>query len=806
MQGSVLDKRYEIIQPLGRGFFGATYLAKDIRRMGRQCVVKHLQPGSNDPYTLQEAKKLFESEARTLEKLGQHDQIPDLLDYFQENNEFYLVQELVEGYPLNTEILSNQKLAETEVKLIVKDVLEVLSYVHKCQVIHRDIKPNNLMRRHKDRKIVLIDFGAVKQVRTQVVNAQGQTSFTQVIGTPGYMPDEQLRGQPQFNSDIYALGITAIQALSGVAPTEFPSDPRTGEVIWHGLVEINPELRKILDKMVRSHWMDRYQSVDEVLQDLQKLSARQTPLPNPSPPRKFKLILGGAILVLGLGGLGSLAYINSVSSQTEKFFKAGVEKVEKQDWKEAIADFDKVIQSHPSNGEAYLYRGNAYYQLKESKKAIEDYTQALRYLVKKVAGIGVQWQSEPQTKTLTILSVQENSPAAQAGIKAGDQILAIDGNSTENITVEEATKQIQSGKEGTPVTLRIGREGGEFTLTFNRIDIVNRKYAEAYHKRGHAHYQLGDKQAAVEDYTQAIQTDANFDQAYYSRGYVRHYDFSDKQAAIDDYNQAIQLNPNYTAAYINRGHVRLDLGNKQSAINDYNQAIRINSNYSLAYYSRGNVRFDLGNKQAAIEDYTRAIEANSDWGTISLVDAYFKRGFAYQDLGNQRAAIEDYNQAIRLNPKYAAAYNNRGNARSELGNKQAALDDYTEAIRINSNYYLAYYNRGLVYQERGDKQAAIDDYTQTIRINPNYESAYYNRGLAYQDSGDKQAAINDYTKAININPNKANAYYNRGIVRSQLGEKQSAIADYQKAAQLYQEQGKTKDYQNALTRISLLQR
>jgi len=309
MLGTILDQRYKIISQLGRGYYGETYLAEDIRRMGRQCVVKRLRPASNDPEMLREAKRLFDSEAKTLEKLGrEHDQSPDLLDYFAENREFYLVQELVEGYPLSTIISNNQRLSEAEVIEILLDLLEVLKFVHQCQVIHRDIKPSNLMRRYKDNKIILIDFGVIKQVHTQVINGQGQVAFSRVIGTPGYMPNEQARGKPRFNSDIYALGMTAIEALTGVTPNELQEDAH-GEVIWREQAQVSPQLAAILDKMVRSHFRDRYQSADEVLHDLRKLQVVDqlnkiyiSPRRKRRRPVKLKNILLaiGAMLLFGL--------------------------------------------------------------------------------------------------------------------------------------------------------------------------------------------------------------------------------------------------------------------------------------------------------------------------------------------------------------------------------------------------------------------------------------------------------------------------------------------------------------------------
>ncbi len=304
MLGTLLDGRYRIISQLGRGYYGETYLAQDTRRMERQCVVKRLQAASQDSITLREVERLFEFEAKTLEKLGrENDQIPDLLDYFKANGEFYLVQEVVEGYPLSAVLSDRQRLPESEVVNILLDVLGILSFIHQRQVIHRDIKPSNLMRRYKDGKIVLIDFGAVKQVHLQVL---GKT-LTRVIGTPGYMPSEQARGKPCFSSDIYALGMTAIQALTGITPSELQENSR-GEVIWHEYAQVNPDLAIILDKMVRSYVGDRYQSADEVLHDLQNLhgsedfnNTRVRLLPPKRPKQQFiklkNILLASAILL-----------------------------------------------------------------------------------------------------------------------------------------------------------------------------------------------------------------------------------------------------------------------------------------------------------------------------------------------------------------------------------------------------------------------------------------------------------------------------------------------------------------------------
>ncbi|WP_071189917.1 serine/threonine-protein kinase [Trichormus sp. NMC-1] len=291
-----IDGRYEIVQPLGKGGFGTTFLAKDTKRPeDPECVVKQFTPASIDPATLTILKKFFDQEAVTLETLGKHNtnkQIPQLLAHIEENQEFYIVQQYIEGHDLSAELISGQKMSESDVIKLLIEILEVLEFVHEYKVIHRDIKPDNIRRRQSDKKIVLIDFGAVKQICTQVVNSQGQITSTVVIGTPGYMPLEQQRGKPQLSSDVYAVGIIAIQALTGLLPQELEEDANTGEIIWRNHVNVSPKLATVLNKMVSYDFRQRYRTAKEALQEVKKL------LPQPI---NWKLLLGlGMTIVISL--------------------------------------------------------------------------------------------------------------------------------------------------------------------------------------------------------------------------------------------------------------------------------------------------------------------------------------------------------------------------------------------------------------------------------------------------------------------------------------------------------------------------
>lgn len=340
MLGRLLDGRYQVVQVLSAGGFGQTYIAQDTRRPGNPtCVVKHLKPAISQPNYLEKARDLFKKEAETLEQLGNYDQITRLLAYFEENQEFYLVQEFIVGHSLSTELHPSQPWSESQVLGLLEDVLGILAFVHGYGVIHRDIKPDNLIRRDSDGKLVLIDFGAVKQVRTAQSTPESPMGATVAIGTPGYMPSEQGLGRPRPNSDLYALGIIAIQALTGLYPTQLQEDRTTGEMLWQHQVQVSAGLASILNKIVRYDYRERYQSANEALQAIEQLNYSSVPptiLPNtptlpvaqtqalPAPPVKQKvvpatrefnklpLLIGVVIVFVGIGI--AIAYLQSTTT------------------------------------------------------------------------------------------------------------------------------------------------------------------------------------------------------------------------------------------------------------------------------------------------------------------------------------------------------------------------------------------------------------------------------------------------------------------------------------------------------------
>ncbi len=645
MDGQILDTRYQILKVLSVEEVVQTYLAEDSNLPDQKFVVKQLHLAKNHPQDLTILRRLFTDEATAIAKLGkEHDQIQKLVAYFEENEEFYLVQEFIFGNPLTEEVLLGTPLEEDQVINLLSEVLEILLFVHNCGVIHLDIKPANIIRRESDNKLVLVDFGAVQEI------------VTTIVGNLEYIPVEQLHGNPQYNSDIYALGIVAIAALIGLPANEISrlqsqKNVLTGEIVWrNNSTKINKDLAKIIDKMVRFDYRKRYQSVTEVLHDLQQLTNDEYEVKKYNL-KKIWLVTAGIAGCITFSIATWFFQSPKFVDNTQQLFQEGVTKYNQGNYQEAVDNLTQVIKLEPQNHLAYNRRGDAFYRLGDYQQSQTDSSQAI---------------------TL-------NPQDANAYYDRGFSFYEL-GKYKEAIA--DYTQAIK----------------------------LNSQNAYAYYGRGLAKTQLQEHKKAIEDFSKAIALQPKYTDAYLQRG-ILHRRLKLKQAAIKDFNAIIEINPNDAKAYFQRGLTQSLNKQKAAAINDYTNAINLNSKYIEAYLNRGDIYSELGNQVEATVDYNTVLQINP-----KLTIAYIHRGTHLLSFGDYRGAIKDYTQAIKLDPNNAAAYNNRGNAYLDMGNKKAANQDYSKAIAIDSNYGLAYYNRGITRAKLGNKKGAIADFQHAIKL------------------------------------------------------------------------------------------
>jgi serine/threonine protein kinase len=301
-QGEIITGRYKILNQLGQGGFGRTYLAEDLQQSDQKCVLKEFAPQVEKPEDIQKAKELFEREANVLKKL-QHPQIPkfhaSLSTKFGQKDFFFLVQDYIEGETywdlLDKRLnLGQNTFSEEEITCLLKQMLPVLSYIHSKDVIHRDISPDNIILQNPHPHVsplgrgepkggvpVLIDFGGVKQIPASQGFWMTQLGANRtLLGKKGYAPEEQLRQGKAFPcSDLYSLAVSALVLLTGKEPQNL-YDSFQGGWRWGTEIKVSQGLEKILKKMVAYKPSDRYQNAEQVIKDLHKLSPASIPVVN----------------------------------------------------------------------------------------------------------------------------------------------------------------------------------------------------------------------------------------------------------------------------------------------------------------------------------------------------------------------------------------------------------------------------------------------------------------------------------------------------------------------------------------------
>lgn len=297
--GTILQNRYLVLSVLGQGGFGRTYLAEDQGRFNERCALKELIPPQTGDYLLDKSKELFQREATTLYQI-KHPQIPQFRANFEQDGRLFLVQDYVEGKTYRE--LLNERLAQThiqtpgqtlprhtgvfseaEARQLLQQLLPVLDHIHSKNIIHRDITPDNIIRRDSDGLPVLIDFGVVKELATRLHSPHG-TAVATTVGKIGYAPSEQIQsGRAYPSSDLYSLAVTAVVLLTGKEPREmFDDNQLTWN--WRPWANVSDDLANILNRMLSYRPGERYQSAAEVLQALQTGAAAPAPIPPPPVP------------------------------------------------------------------------------------------------------------------------------------------------------------------------------------------------------------------------------------------------------------------------------------------------------------------------------------------------------------------------------------------------------------------------------------------------------------------------------------------------------------------------------------------
>lgn len=658
-----LGGRYKVISQLGVGGFGRTFLAEDLHLPGHpRCVVKQLKPQIRSDDTLQMARRCFNTEAQVLYQLGIHDQIPRLLAHFEDHQEFYLAQEFIEGQPLTKELTEGKPWSENQVVYFLKDVLQVLTFVHQRQVIHRDLKPSNLIRRISDRRVVLIDFGAVKQVGIQNTDLEeGMTNLTISIGTQGYMANEQLAGKPRFSSDIYAVGILGIQALTGIHPRHLGEDLK-GEIAWHHHVpDLNPALAQVLDRMVRYDFRERYPTAIEAHAALEPIPLAVTdPLLLFPPPSHSHSVTEAGTTVAPIDS----SFNSSRSSAADPPPPSPLPLVDFSEADYTVAAEDSTPTALWENPGAGGASGTGAKQSSAQSSA----------------------QSRTQSRTSAGRSTGMPPETSEGGADAADFAGQSSGNGTggsstgltQAVGRPRPDRQEPSDLPAANKFRRWQRPRTWLTIALALGSVV------LIVKSVQFQMQQVDPNAVNNPLITIDPTPPPSDPKQRAAFFVNRagqlQQAGQPEDALKLYNESLSLNPDSAEAYAGRCEALNQLKRPEEAIVACNDALAYRPNYPEALWSKGNALLLQNRTYEALKIYEEVTFSKPDFAS-----GWVRRGVALQQLGRSAEALTALDEGIRLQRSSAEAWRTKGAALLTLQRYEEAIVALDKALQLQPN-------------------------------------------------------------------------------------------------------------------------
>ncbi|ELS00642.1 serine/threonine protein kinase [Xenococcus sp. PCC 7305] len=836
--GDIIGQKYQILQELGSGGFATTYLAVDISSENNsKCVVKQLQPRFNSPSIWENAKLRLEQEGLVLQKLGQHEQIPQLIAHFEENNQFYLILEFIDGEDFAQEV-QKKLLTEVEAIRFLQQVLEVLDFVHQQGVIHRDIKPSNLIRSSGDpagsadapRKITLIDFGAVKEIGTTILQSSlpGTQNhlYTQIIGTPGYMPPEQNNGKPVFSSDIYALGKTVIYALTGHSPTEWEQIEIDEAIYWQDNINISQGFIKLIQRMVAPKTSERFTSAAQVISALKPL-----------------LMLGQVLQ----GRYSIVGYLNS-----EGFIDNYI-----------VQD----IQDH---------KHSLYFATKVSPKGLADTTgiepekQIKNFIIKtqKLAknpqilsildyfaeqGCYYLIQEYVQGKTVEQL-IKNNTVFSEQSILNLIEHTAIALNACHSQEIIhdniKPSSLIQSQPQRT-IVLRDFNIFGDLTNVFSELQRENispqnnlsdsSHYAsdiyslgmtaiyalagitpQALAKNPHTGQILWENKTKVSknlvmlinkmtclDRSQRYQSTTHLlrdlkkikYQAKFPLWYL--YLLSLPLLVIGILFMVAQWGQRTAILEFYKADIMLEEQQYGTAISYYDAGLKKIfktkkqvKHYQQVWLKQATAFNRLDNPQGALETCNEALKYYQSYELLNC------QGLALDSLGRYEESIIAYNSAIAIESEYLWLWNNRGEVYTKLGQVDKAIADFKKAISLNQRQsFVPWNNLGKLYYQQQQYQEAIITYQKAISVRQNYVPALIGLGNCYKAEQYYAKALEMYNKVVAIDDHAYEAWLGKGLVEEALQQYSAAAKTYTYALHIREEKEDEEVVRQALQRV-----
>ena len=707
--------RYLITRYLGGRTGVETYIADNLRRQYQSpCSIKQIELPHNSDFDKIQRERNFAEEMSVLERLGYHDQIPQLWDHFEEDERFYLVQEYVSGTNL-AEKMAKEKLSVAQVVQILDSTLAVLEFIHQNRIIHNNIKPSNLLIRELDRQVIVTDFGVLNEIMTSSITSSADRDAV----SKNYWSPEQIAGRPTMSSDLYALGTIAIEALTGNKPATFARDS-SGKLLWTKNLNLERRLVKIIDKLVQPDLGQRYQSAGKALNELRRIDnyrfGNRFALGIPSP------------LPLAVGLLGILCLLGSIEyafptvrpfyyrqkaagllpdrpqAALDNFTQAIDLKASWQSWSgrgdslsamerysQALEAYAEAIELKPNNGDLWQKQGDVLFLLERFTPAIAAYNRAL--------------ELEPENP-----EIYNRKGRALSQLQQYDAALVMQDAALDR---ERLNPQFLSDRAEN--LFQLGRY--ELALgVFNRVQAIEPKNLELWQNKFLVLKALNRPQEAENlrreisnKYVGLTQQEPQDPEILISQGDF----FATAQMftkAIESYEGAIQLQPDSYRAWLRKSRASIEQGQYSSALTALEQTLKLRPQSYLTLQLRGRVYQQQNNLAEAIANYDRAIEISPNSASLWL-----DRGIALRQQRKYSQAVTSLTQASELSPHNLKTWQELAEAWLALGQNDKALATLDRALKHYPQKSLLWQKKGEIYTRNAEYNEACETYRQSRR-------------------------------------------------------------------------------------------
>ncbi|MGV2827011.1 tetratricopeptide repeat protein [Myxosarcina sp. GI1(2024)] len=771
--GQIVDGRYRIIRHLqekpavrktlpsnerGASNFINSYFAENLRRSYQSpCIVERVELSQCDAVSWEEIEHHLSKRLLDLDKLRNCPQISQLWDHFQVNGEFYLVKACVRGESLR-EILAKRKLSEAELVGFLESALTALGLIHQYRVIHRHLQPENLVI-DQDERVILISFGILEDL--QYLWGSNITDRRHVSYS-AYLPPEQIAGRPTLSSDIYSLGIIAIEALTGIEP-ECLSRQQTGKLLWQKEV-VNNRLAKIIDKMTALDLARRYQLVENVVRDLGKVEVRSARVTaakldkskTGAPPSSSWSLQPAQMVLVTLGIASLLASIEFAFPMVRPmyYWYRGKQLLSEQP-QIALNAFNQATEIQPNNSLAWEGKGDALYDLKRFPEAMAAYSEASKLnpsdfqIWKKRGDSFYRLESFPKALQAynRALELQPNDGVA----------LNSKGKTLENLQLyqealffqEAALKQDPLNPEflsdRARVLISLGRYYDALTV-LNRVQAIEPKSPHLWQDKVFALQALGRPQEADRVYREVLSTyqtvvegasasssynlwlaqgdfltelrtsqaDGLFRQGASSNAYYSPLQIQSK--ALAAYEEVIATSSQAYLAWIGKARVLSASGEYEAALTALDRALQIRPHAGRPWQIRGSIFKDgLDRPEAAVEAYDRALAIEPDFAQL-----WRDRGLALSQAGQYALAISSFTKASQLNPRDSKTWIGLAHALQEVARSEEALSAIDRALALEPQNPSLWQTKGSILTKQQNYNAACDTYRESRQFAPNF--------------------------------------------------------------------------------------